>query len=121
MNEVTYQFQILLNNGQLKDQYSSNSIVATQTTAALVRNVETISNAAHAALDLAGVVTPGFVVFQNLDATNYIEIGIDVGGSFYSFMKLKPLEQGLARLGTTTPYALANTAPVKLFYIVYAD
>jgi hypothetical protein len=86
-----------------------------------MRNVQTISNAAHAALDKGSVVTPGFAVFQNLDATNYIEIGIDVGAAFHAFMKLKPGEQGMARLGTTAPYALANTAPVSLFYIIYAD
>lgn len=120
-NEITYQFQILLNNGRLKDQYSSSSIAASQSTAALVRNVETISNAAHSALDLAGVSTPGFMVVQNLDPTNYIEVGIDVGGTFYAFLKLKPGEQGMVRLGTTAPYALANTAPAKLFYVIYAD
>ena len=120
-NEVSYQFQIILNNGKLKDQYSSNSVSATQSTAALMRNVQTISNAAHSALDLGSVVTPGFAVFQNLDSTNYVEVGIDVTGVFYPFMKLKAGEQGIVRLGISAPYAKANTSSVSLFYAIYAD
>ncbi len=120
-NEISYQFQILLNNGKLKDQYASNSVSATQSTAALVRNVQSIGFAAHAALDLGSVATPGFAVFQNLHATNYIEVGIDVTGTFYPFLKLKAGEQGMVRLGISAPYAKANTTAVDLFYIIYAD
>jgi hypothetical protein len=120
-NEVAYQFQITLNNGGLKDQYSSSSVTADQSTAALVRNVQTISSVSHAALDLGSLTTPGFAVFQNLDATNYIEIGIDVSGTFYPFMKLNPGDQGMVKLGTTAPYALADTASISLFYIIYDD
>jgi hypothetical protein len=124
-NEISYNFQILLNNGTLKDQYSSGSIAATQSVAALVRNVQNIVDTpAHTALNLGSVGvlgTPGFAVFQNLDLVNYIEIGIDVAASFHAFMKLKPGEQGLLRLGTAAPYALANSAPVDLFYVIYAN
>lgn len=120
-NEVSYQFQIILNNGKLKDQYASNSITANQATAALMRNVQSISNTAPAqALDLGSVVTPGFAVFQNLDATNYVDIGVYSGGSFYPFTRLKAGEQQMVRLSTNAPYALANTASVSLFYIIYA-
>jgi hypothetical protein len=120
-NEISYQFQIVLNNVKLKDQYSSNSVSATQSTAALMRNVQSISNSAHSALDLGSVVTPGFAVFQNLDSTNYIEVGIDVTGAFYPFLKLKAGEQGIVRLGISAPYAKANGAAVSLFYVIYAD
>jgi hypothetical protein len=123
-NEISYQFQILLNNGTLKDQYASGSISATQSVAALVRNVQSIADTPHTALDLGSVGTlgtPGFAVFQNLDVTNFIEIGIDVTGAFCPFMKLKPGEQGMLRLGTAAPYAKADTAPVKLFYVIYAN
>jgi hypothetical protein len=122
-NEISYNFQILLSNVSLKDQYASGSVAATQTTAALIRNV--ISAPAlptlHVALDLGSIATPGFAVFQNLDLVNYVEIGIDVSAAFYPFLKLKPGEQGMLRLGTTAPYAQANTLAVSLFYIIYSD
>jgi len=125
-NEISYQFQLLLNNGKLKDQYSSPAGAATQTTAALVRNVQTITAVAPAqALDLGSVVVPGFVVFQNLDTTNFVDIGVyaalPLPATFYPFIRLKAGEQGMMRLSTNPPYALADTTSVKLFYIVYAD
>lgn len=123
-NEISYQFQLLLNNGKLKDQYSSPAGAATQTTAALVRNVQTVTSVAPAQpLDLGSVATTGFAVFQNLDATNYVEIGAwdGVGSVFWPFIRLKAGEQGMMRLSTNPPYALANTGSVKIFYIVYAD
>ena len=121
-NEITFQFQLMLNNVSLKDQYSSGSIAANQATMALVRNVQTVSNVAPAqALDLGSVITPGFAAFQNLDATNFVDIGAYVGGTFYPFMRLKKGEQGMLRLSSNAPYALADTAPIKLFYVIYAD
>jgi len=121
-NEVQYQFQVLLNNGKLKDQYASSSTSANQTTAALVRNVQAVTNSAPAqALDLGSVATSGFAVFQNLDATNYVDFGVYTGGTFYPFMRLKAGESGMLRLSTNPPYALANGGTVSVFYVIYAD
>jgi len=119
--EITYQFQTRLVNGALTDNYSTSSLAADQSLAFMVRNVQTISNAAHSALDLGSVVTPGWSVFVNLDTINYVEIGIDITGAFHPFLKLKFGEQFVCRLGIAAPYAKANTAPVKLFYIIYND
>ena len=121
-DEFSYQSQISLRNGSLLDSYSTQSLRANQSVALLVRNVQPVSNVSHAALGLGSVVTPGWAVFTNLDATNYIEVGIDVGAVFYPFIKLLPGEtSGPVRLGMAAPYALANTATVSLFYIIYND
>jgi len=119
-NEVSYQFQMLVNNGSMKDQYSSGGLTANQATAAVLRNVQDILTSATA-LDLGGVVTPGWAMFQNLDLTNYVELGIYDGGIFYPFIKLKAGEQCMLRLTTASPVAQANLATVKLFYIIYAN
>ena len=120
-NEISYQFQSLLNNAGLSDSFSSGSVSVDQATASLIRNVQLITQAAHVALMLGDVVTPGYVVFQNLDDTNYISIGIDVAGTFHEFERVYPGEKHLLRLGTTAPYALANTADANLFYIIYSN
>jgi hypothetical protein len=75
----------------------------------------------HEALGLGSLTTPGFAVFQNLDATNFIELGIDDTGTFEAFAKLKPGEIGMIRLTTLAPYAKADTAAVDLFYLIYED
>ena len=116
-NEITYQFQTLLSNGDLADSYASNSQAADQSSALLIRNVQNIGTSDEA-LALGDVTTPGWSVFQNLDDTNFVEIGV---GSFTPFLKLKPTEQCLVRLGTTAPRAQADTAAIDLFYIIYSD
>jgi pantothenate kinase type III len=118
---LSYQFQTALSNGSLKDNHASNSISVDQTTARLIRNVQEIGFAAHEALALGDVGTPGFACFINLDDTNFVEIGIDVAAAFHAFAKLKAGEQCVVRLGTAAPYAQADTAAVELFYIIYDD
>lgn len=85
----------------------------------LVQNIPT--TAAGTALTLTGLGSAGWAWFRNLDTTNYIEIGVQVGGTFYPFAKLKPGEPALVRLGTTTPYARANTAAANLAAFVLED
>lgn len=117
-NEITYQVQTLLNNAGLSDSFASGSKAADQASALLIRNVQSIGFAADEALVLGDVVAPGIALFQNLDDTNFVEIGV---GSFTAFMKLKPGEIFLCRLGTTAPRAQADTGAVDLFYIIYSD
>jgi len=115
-NEITYTFQMLLNNVGLKDSHTSSSIAEDQTSKKLIRNVQTIGTVEEA-LVLGDVVTPGLAAFQNLDDTNFVEIGISGG----MFVKLKPGGQALLRMTTTAPFAKADTADVELFYVIYED
>ena len=74
------------------------------------------------AVDLSGdVASPGWALFRNLDATNYLEIGIDVAATFYPVAKLEPGEIALFRLGTAALYARANTATCALEKTVLSD
>lgn len=123
-NEITYQMQILLRNGNLVDNYASGSLTATQSAAVIVRNVQSIAAGvvgvgAGTALDLGSVATPGWSAFINTDATNYVQVGFNTGGLFYPMLKLLPGESQLIRLAIAAPYAMANVAPVSLFYIIY--
>jgi hypothetical protein len=104
----------------LIDTYSSGSKAASQSAAALVRNVQSIgTGVGGVALDLGSVAAPGWAVFINTDATNYVEIGSFVGGTFYPLMKLLAGEAQMVRLAVAAPYARANGASVSLFYIIY--
>lgn len=119
-NEITYQNSLYLRNGNLVDTYASGSLTATQAVAGLIRNVQSIpTTAGGTALDLGSVVTPGWSIFVNTDATNYIEVGSFSGGTFYPVLKLLPGEVQSVRLAIAAPYARANTTAVGLFYIIY--
>ena len=81
--------------------------------------IASIGFAAHEAIPMQDVATLGFAVFRNLDTTNYVEVGVDVGAAFYPFLLLKPGESALLRMGTAAPYAKANTAAVRLQYDIF--
>ena len=119
-NEISYQFQLRLANGNLEDQYSAPSSKADQTNAKLIRNVQEIGTTEEI-LASGDIATPGWAVFLNLDDTNFIEIGSYVGGTFYPFLKLLPGDKVLCRLGVSTSelYSKSDTAIVSLFYIIY--
>ena len=118
-NEITYTFQMRLSNGNLSDSFASGQKSADQSNALLIRNVQNIGTSAEA-LSLGDVSSPGLASFQNLDDTNFVEIGVDSGG-FVTFAKLKPGELSIVRLGTSAPYAKADTGAIDLFYIIYSD
>lgn len=62
----------------------------------------------------AEVTAGGYAWFRNLDATNYVEIGVEVSAAFYPLVKLKAGEVAVLRLATATIFAKANTAAVNL-------
>lgn len=59
----------------------------------------------------------GWSMFENLDPTNYVQIGRQSGGSFLPLFRVSPgMKAGPLELDCTTSqvYALANTGTVKL-------
>lgn len=70
------------------------------------------------AIVLGEVTSPGWALLINRDPTNFIELRVATGGA--KFAKLKPGEFCLLRLGSgaQVPFAIADTAPCQLEYIV---
>ena len=72
----------------------------------------------------AGVATLGWALFLNLDATNFVDIGLQVSGTFYPLMRCPPFLAGKsppAQLRITpgiTLYARADTAICTLQYAI---
>jgi hypothetical protein len=125
-NAIRYSLSTSLSNGFLSDNYSvSSGLTADQTNANMVRKTQTLLSASAQGdlLDIGGVTVPGMAIFSNLEAVvggNFCEIGIQVSGTFYPFLKLLGGQQsGPMFLGATTIYGRANTGNVKLFYIIY--
>ena len=121
-NEIKYNYSLSLANGTLADSYGTSGLSANQTNARLVRNVQTLLaiSLQGDVVSLGGVVTPGIAVFSNLDTVNYIELGIQVSGTFYPFLKLQAGQQsGPMFMGTSGIYGRANTGDVKMLYIIY--
>lgn len=79
-------------------------------------NVQDIGFASHEAIAFpSDMANKGIVVVENLDATNYITLGLDVTGSFVYPIKLLPGEAYVFRSQEGASwYAQANTAACKL-------
>ena len=72
------------------------------------------------ALDIGDLTTLGWAIFFNHDPTNFVEIRPGTGGT--DFLKIKPREvAGPLRLATNGPWAIADTAGVKLEYLIIED
>lgn len=70
------------------------------------------------AINLGEVTAPGWALFINRDAANFIELRVGTGGA--KFAKLKSGEFAFLRLGSgaQVPFAIADTAPCQLEYFV---
>jgi hypothetical protein len=72
-------------------------------------------------LPVGASLTPvGWALFQNLDPTNYLQIGVQVAGTFYPLLRLMPGDPPQSmRLDGLTVYALAHTAACNLQYTIF--
>lgn len=78
------------------------------------------TTAAGTAIVLSAGLSAGAVAFfRNLDGTNYLEIGRQVGGTFYEVAKLGPGMPALIPIASTGLYARSNTSACKLYHRAY--
>lgn len=86
--------------------------------------VQEIGFAAHEALALGDVAVEGWLLARNIDDTNFVDLGVEVAAAFEPFTRMEPGEPCLFRLSKdagATPYALADTAAVKIEYMILED
>lgn len=116
-DEITITSGMTCTNGSLRVNVPTKSYRATQATGRACANTQDIGTTHEALAFGSDIATAGFAVFTNLDATNYVEIGVVVAGTFYPAIRVSPGEQqGPVRFASLSVYAKANTAPVKLKY-----
>jgi hypothetical protein len=120
-NEISLNARLSITNGYLNDSHNVSRNFDQNAEPAKASGIASINHAAHEAIAMGDVATAGWAWFENLDDTNYVELGVVVSATFYPFAKLKAGEGFPLRLGTNTPYAKADTAAVKLKYEIYDD
>lgn len=119
-NEITATTSIAVVNGSSKLSRQTSKQI-TQNSIGTYQNTQTVGTTYEAVAIGADLGTAGMAVFTNLDLTNYVEVGLEVSAAFYPFAKLKAGETWQGRLATSTIFAKANTAAVKLEVIVLTD
>lgn len=118
-DEITAVTNLSLRNGNIKTSRATSKKI-TQTTARHAASVQAIGTTYEAITIPSDIATPGWAVFTNTHATNYVELGIEVAAAFHAFVKLLPGESAQLRLGTTAPFAKANTTAIDLEVTVLA-
>lgn len=80
----------------------------------MIDNVQIIGTASEA-IALGDVATPGYILFKNLDATNFVSISVlATAVAATSFTKLLPGDIALIKAVGTQITAIADTASVNL-------
>jgi hypothetical protein len=90
------------------------------TTKKPVKNRQTITTS-EVAINLGGVASLGWMMFKNLDETNYIEIKTGTGGTIIGKM-LAGESYGPVRCGSgiTAPYAIATGGSCEMESLICA-
>lgn len=70
------------------------------------------------AVPLGECTSPGWAIFVNRDATNFISLRVATGGA--AFAKMLPGEPAMLRLGSgaQAPYAIADTGACQMEYFL---
>jgi len=114
-DEITVSCSLRLTNGDLKESRSANSVRADQTNQKSIGGVQAIGTVEEA-ITVGDLATTRFAYFRNLDATNYVEIGVKPAFTFYPLLLLSAGDppQLIKIASGVTLYARAHTAAVNI-------
>lgn len=119
-NEITIKSKIELTNGDVTWPAEEIRQNVDQTNARVYAETQNIGTS-HEALTTGSLTAARWARFKNADATNYVEIGVEVAAAFHALIKLKAGEMCDVPVATNSLYAQANTAAVELVYILFDD
>lgn len=121
-NEISYNYSLSVAKTNLANSKSAQGSITLNGSHYSAGAMNVPTTAGGTAIPLGSVATNGTAFFKNLDGTNYVEIGVQVTGTFYPLIRLKPGEPASLRISpSAVPYALANTAAVALEYLINED
>lgn len=120
-NEISVTTKLTLTNVAYKETFDPGVIRVTQS--AIGGHAPVLSIGTSEEVISAGdVTTLGWLCLQNLDTTNYVEVGPESGGALVGFLRLKAGESAMMRLKPgITIRAQANTAAVKVKMLLLQD
>ena len=120
-SELTLNASMVFDDSDIPDPLtlSVTDKTITLTTVMAVYNKQLIATS-ETTINLGGIGTLGYVIFVNMDDTNYIEIKTAASGTIIG--KLFPGELMFFRVGSgiTAPVAIANTAQCRMATLICA-
>ena len=117
-NEITITAKLLCQNGNFEASTNASRISVTQSALGCQKAVQEIGTSYEQVI-LGDVSTEGYAMFRNLDATNFIQLGLDGGASLTPVVRLKAGEVALFRIDAgATIFAKADTAACDLDVLI---
>jgi hypothetical protein len=120
-DEITLNLSIAAKKGYLSFSEKTGNFLVTMNGTTGAGGIQTIGTSGEL-LGVTDVGTAGYAYFRNTSTTTNVEIGTGTT-SFVAFLKLKPGESAVCRLGTNAPSAKSSSASVSvdLQYFIFAD
>jgi hypothetical protein len=116
-NELSITASMTFAKGPTTARMGRGGVLASVTGTKVADLIQEIGTAAEA-LMLGDISTPGYVLIENLDATNFVSIRAGSGGT--NLIDIPPnTTAGPFKLSSaSSPHAIADTAPVKIRYLL---
>ena len=112
---INHSVGVNVTNGDINSQFQK-TVSVTQTGQGHAAGSQTIGTTQEV-LVVTDITTSGIASFQNIDATNFVQLGVYVSATFYPLVRLLAGEVATFRLDTgATIYAQADTAACLLVY-----
>lgn len=113
-NEFRITAAVQLRNGNISVNTLPVSYNANQTTANGPTPGMVTATTSGVTVSLAQLTTPGFLMIQNTDATNYVQYGLYISSTFYPLGELLPGEVNVLRLARDILTANTGAAVLRL-------
>jgi len=118
-SEITYTVSLAVENGNLSESFRQTSKKYDQAASGGFRSVQSIATSEESLTSFGDVVTEGWTILQNIDATNYVQIGFST--AVYG-IRLEPGEAAAFRMEPNASLFLkANVAACKVLVWVNED
>lgn len=118
-NELTINANLTYDDGSGSDDSLAVANLLDSVSLAVHICAEQVIGLTEEPINLGDAQAPGWVIFINTDPTNFVDLRVGTGGA--KFARLKPVV-GFAMLymgpDAQVPFAIADTAPCKLRYLI---
>lgn len=114
--EITVNLSLAATKGSLVIPGQSKTMQIDMAGSRYDAGVQDIGTSVEQVVIKSDMASAGWALFTNLDATNFVQIGPNNGSPY--MLRLKAGESAPVRLDNLTLYAKADTATIKLGYLI---
>lgn len=120
-NEITVScsIKVVKSSAKIDESLSFSGLQFDMSGTEYMKRIQEVGTTEEALVMNADSAVPGWGIYKNLDATNYVELRQGTGVA--DMVRMNAGEPAMFRLAAdaTAPFAIANTAAVRLLYMIF--